>query len=184
MVQASRSQSSSASAQQQQQQQQQQRAGQQSSQDVVQSLTELLAETYKLAFKTQLCRWNIEGPTFYTLYSRLGSQYKSLTKSANTIGNRIRAISPDSQLNLRQSNNLQQIVEQNNVPGSWQEIIQDLQNSHQQLAEQCQQAIQEAQSANDNATTYLLLKRANYHEKTVSKLHNVLAPQGRQARTM
>ena len=146
-----------------------------SSQEVVQSLTEVLADTYSLAFKTQLCRWNIAGPTFYTLYSRLGGQCKSLSKSANNLGNRIRAINPNAQVNFGQFTSLRQAAEQNNVPNSWQEIIQDLQNDHQQLAEKCQNAIETCQTANDAATTYLLLKRANYHEKTVSKLNNVLA---------
>ena len=145
------------------------------SQQVAKELTQLLSQTYKLAFKTQLCRWNIAGPTFYTLYSRLGGQYKSLTRSANNIGNRIRAINPDAQVNFGEFINLQQVTEQNNVPNNWQEIIQDLQNDHQELAQQCQQAAESAQSSNDVATVYLLSKRANYHEKTVSKLHNVLA---------
>lgn len=155
-----------------------------SSQEVVQNLTQLLADTYKLAFKTQLCRWNISGPTFYTLYARLGCQYKSLTKSANTIGNRIRAINPDAQVNFGQFINLQQVSEQNNVPSAWQEIIQSLQNDHQELAQKCQESMQIAQDSNDAATCYLLFKRNNYHEKTVSKLHSVLSSQGAQASNM
>lgn len=175
MVQMSRGQSTAASA-------QNRNIGQQQpNQEAIQQLTELLGNVYKLAFKTQLCRWNIAGPTFYTLHARLGNQYRALCRSANRIGNRIRAINPEAQVNFGQFINLQQVSEQNNVPNSWQQIIQDLQNDHQQLAQQCQKIVANAQSSQDCATIYLLSKRANYHEKTVSKLHNVLVAQNAQA---
>ena len=175
MVQMSRGQSTAASA-------QNRNIGQQQpNQEIVQQLTELLAGTYKLAFKTQVCRWNIAGPTFYSLHSRLGNQYRALCRSANRIGNRIRAINPEAQVNFGQFINLQQVSEQNNnVPNAWQEIIQDLQNDHQQLAQECQSIVENTQSSKDCATSFLLSKRANYHEKTVSKLHNVLAAKNAQ----
>jgi len=152
----------------------------QADQAVAEALNEVLGNTYALAFKAQLYRWNVTGPIVGALHANFSKQCRSLSKAANSIGNRIKILNPEAQVNFGNFQPLREVTQENRVPDSWEEMVSELIQGHQQCVEPCRDALQAAQAANDNGSVYLLLKRVSSHEKSILKLGNIIV-QGNQS---
>ena len=56
------------------------------------ALSDVLADTYRLLFKTHAIHWNVEGPLFYSVHNLTEEQYQDLFAAADDLAERIRAL--------------------------------------------------------------------------------------------
>ena len=59
---------------------------------IAKGLSQVLADTYRLTFKTHAFHWNVEGPLFYSIHKLTEEQYENMFAAADKIAERIRAI--------------------------------------------------------------------------------------------
>ena len=59
---------------------------------IVQGLSQLLADTYSIYLKTHNFHWNVSGPMFVTLHTLFEQQYTELALAIDIIAERIRAL--------------------------------------------------------------------------------------------
>ena len=59
---------------------------------MAQGLEHMLADTYRLIFKTHAIHWNVEGPMFFSVHNLTEEHYKNMFDAADEIAERIRAL--------------------------------------------------------------------------------------------
>src|SRR6056297_2871651 len=59
---------------------------------VVDSLRQVLADSYALLGQTHICHWNVEGPGFFALHTAFEEQYTELFTAVDEIAERIRSL--------------------------------------------------------------------------------------------
>ncbi|TMV47685.1 DNA starvation/stationary phase protection protein, partial [Thioclava sp. BHET1] len=67
---------------------------------VVRLLSEVLADTYRLVFKTHVYHWNVEGPLFYSVHHLTEEQYEDMFAAADVLAERIRALGQLTPVNM------------------------------------------------------------------------------------
>ncbi len=59
---------------------------------VADSLSDALADAFRLYFNAQTLHWNVEGPLFFSLHKLTEEQYEKLAESVDELAERIRAL--------------------------------------------------------------------------------------------
>lgn len=59
---------------------------------VAAGLADVLADTYRLIFKTRAYYWNVEGPLFPAVHTLTETQYEQMFDAADVLAERIRAL--------------------------------------------------------------------------------------------
>ena len=59
---------------------------------IAKALSGVLADTYRLVFKTHAYHWNVEGPLFYSIHKLTEEQYENMFTAADELAERIRAL--------------------------------------------------------------------------------------------
>ena len=59
---------------------------------IAEGVANVLADTYRLVFKTHAYHWNVEGPLFYSVHNVTEGQYEDMFKAADELAERIRAL--------------------------------------------------------------------------------------------
>ena len=60
--------------------------------EVVDHLTDFLADTYALYLKTQNFHWNLTGPQFFSFHILLQKQYEDMAEAIDEIAERVRSL--------------------------------------------------------------------------------------------
>ena len=141
--------------------------------NIVQSLSVCLASTYTLYLKTQGYHWNVVGPQFASLHLLFETQYKDLSEAADVIAERIRALGHPAPASFEQFSKLSSIKESTQLKSAA-EMIQDLLNDNENMAQLIQQAIRVAQESNDEGTADICIERIRQHEKHAWMLRALL----------
>ena len=61
-------------------------------QGIAEGLADVLADTYRLVFKSHAYHWNVEGPLFYSVHNLTEEHYKNMFDAADELAERIRAL--------------------------------------------------------------------------------------------
>ena len=56
---------------------------------LAEGLGDILADTYRLVFKTHAYHWNVEGPLFYSVHKLTEEQYENMFAAADELAERI-----------------------------------------------------------------------------------------------
>lgn len=139
----------------------------------IRALERLLADSYTLYLKTQNYHWNVTGTMFTTLHNLFELEYTELVSAVDEIAERIRA------LGARAPGSFSQFLEQATVRedvGSpvATEMIRALVADQEALAISARQVIETAESAGDQATIDLAVRRIQVHEKNAWMLRSHL----------
>ena len=68
------------------------KSGVRNTESIAEGLSDLLADTYRLTFKTHAYHWNVEGPLFFSLHKLTEEQYENLFDAADELAERVRAL--------------------------------------------------------------------------------------------
>ena len=142
-------------------------------QQIGESLSRLLADSYTLYLKTHNFHWNVTGPMFNTLHTMFETQYTELATAVDEIAERIRALDVVAPGSYAQFGSLTAIKEETGVPSA-EEMLGQLVADHETVVRTARSVFPVVDEANDEPTADLLTQRMQIHEKTAWMLRSML----------
>ena len=143
------------------------------SKQIVDSLRQVVADTYALIGQTHICHWNVRGPSFFSLHAAFEEQYSELFIAVDEIAERIRAkgaLAPGGLSKLSEMAGIDEIAED----ASAQDMVRHLVSANNKLLADLRTARDRAGEAGDSETEDLMIGRIQIHEKTVWMLKSFL----------
>jgi starvation-inducible DNA-binding protein len=144
-----------------------------SNQNVVASLSQLLAGSYTLYLKTHNYHWNVTGPMFTTLHTLFETQYTELALAVDEIAERIRALGAYAPGSYTEFSKLSTIKEETGHPPA-KDMIRNLVSDQEEIAASAKRVIEAAESIADQATADLGTRRLEIHQKNAWMLRSHL----------
>lgn len=139
---------------------------------MAQGVEHMLADTYRLIFKTHAVHWNVEGPMFFAVHNLTEAQYKNLFAAADEIAERIRALGHLAPATLS-SIVSHSVVQDDETPASAGEMCEDLAADHERVASRLHKLIKIAGESQDPVTEDMATERAAFHEKAAWMLRAI-----------
>lgn len=139
---------------------------------MAQGLEHMLADTYRLIFKTHAIHWNVEGPMFYAVHNLTEEQYNDMFEAADELAERIRALGHLAPTTLA-SIVSQSVVQDEETPTSAGAMCEDLAADHERVARRMHTLIKIADNAGDPVTEDMATARAAFHEKAAWMLRAI-----------
>lgn len=143
------------------------------SEHVINSLNKVLSSTYGLYLKTQNYHWNVTGTHFHDLHILFESQYASLAQAVDIIAEQIRANGHKAPATFKMYLSLS-VVDEGNEEFTWQEMVQDLYQSHLLLSKLLKDGLEITAKANDQVVNDLYLQRLAEHQKAAWMLKSIV----------
>ncbi len=143
------------------------------SDQVIDALRKVVADSYALMGQTHLCHWNVRGPSFFALHMAFEEQYTELFTAIDEIAERLRALgklAPGGLSNLAALAGTPEL----NEDASATEMVKHLCSLNKNLVKDLNTAREWAGSAGDNQTEDLMIARLQVHEKTLWMLQSFL----------
>ncbi|MEL6609071.1 MAG: DNA starvation/stationary phase protection protein [Pseudomonadota bacterium] len=132
-------------------------------QAVAEGLSDVLADTYRLVFKTHAYHWNVEGPMFYSVHNLTEDQYDNMFEAADDLAERIRALgqmAPHAMGDMMKKS----VIEDRDALPSAGDMCEDLAADHERVAHRFHALIKLAGEA-DPVSEDLAVERAAFHEQ-------------------
>lgn len=140
---------------------------------IVQGLSQLLADTYSIYIKTHNFHWNVSGPMFVTLHTLFEQQYTELALAIDIIAERIRALGAFAPGSFKAFQELTSIPEMEDIPDAL-TMIALLVEDNEIIIKTARSIIPLADKAYDTPTADLATARILVHEKTAWMLTSLL----------
>lgn len=143
------------------------------SQEVIDGLSHLLADTYVLYVKTQNFHWNVRGPNFAAYHKMFEEQYVALADAVDLLAERIRALKAPAPGSLSEFLKLASLEEAENTISA-EKMIAELASDHEALGTSISGLFHLAQDAGDEVTLDLFIQRKTEHDKFAWMLRSTL----------
>ncbi len=140
---------------------------------IVQGLSQLLADTYSIYIKTHNFHWNVSGPMFVTLHTLFEQQYTELAMAIDIIAERIRALGAFAPGSFKAFQELTSIPDMEDIPDAL-TMIALLLEDNETIIKTARSIIPLADKAYDTPTADLATARILVHEKTAWILSSLL----------
>ncbi len=140
---------------------------------VIDALQVVLADSYQLMSLTHLAHWNVEGQDFFALHKAFQEQYEDLFEAVDELAERIRALDAYAIGGLATLANAAG-MEEFKSPMPQKDYVAALIVLHEKLIDDATRTRDAAGLSNDLQTQDLLIKRLEFHEKTVWMLKSYL----------
>ncbi|UYV38258.1 DNA starvation/stationary phase protection protein [Rhodobacteraceae bacterium D3-12] len=150
------------------------KSGVRNAQALTRGLADVLADTYRLMFKTHAYHWNVEGPLFFSLHKLTEEQYENLFAAADVLAERIRALGQLAPSTLAEITDASVIKDLTDSPSAG-EMCADLAADHERVAHRLHALIELAGSHNDAVTEDLATARSSFHEQAAWMLKAITA---------
>ncbi|AHD08500.1 MULTISPECIES: Dps family protein [Phaeobacter] len=139
---------------------------------IASGIADVLADTYRLVFKTHAYHWNVEGPAFYSVHKLTEEQYENMFAAADDLAERIRALghlAPSSLADIVGRSKLE------DKPGGLTaaEMVEDLAHSHERVAHRLHALAELAGDRKDIVTEDLATARSAFHEQAAWMLRAI-----------
>lgn len=138
------------------------------------SLSEILAATYRLTIKSHVYHWNVVGPLFKPLHDLTEQHYNTLFGAADIIAERIRALGHLAPATIGDA---AQFAPKANDVGKLTAIdmVNDLVADHEAAVKVMRDTAEKADEAGDVVTADMLTDRLTFHEKALWMLRAIVA---------
>ena len=140
---------------------------------VIDGLNLVLADSYALMSLTHLAHWNVEGEDFFQLHKAFQEHYEDLFEAVDEIAERVRALDAYAIGGLETLARVAQ-MEEFKSPMPQKDYVAALIVAHEKVIDDATRTRDAAGLANDLQTQDLLIKRLEFHEKTVWMLKSYL----------
>jgi starvation-inducible DNA-binding protein len=140
---------------------------------IVQGLSQLLADTFSIYLKTHNFHWNVSGPMFVTLHTLFEQQYTELALAIDIIAERIRALGAFAPGSFKAFQELTSIPDMEDIPDAL-TMIALLVEDNETIIKTARSIIPLANKAYDTPTADLATARILVHEKTAWMLTSLL----------
>lgn len=131
---------------------------------VVEALTGVLADTYRLVLKSHIYHWNVTGPLFFSIHEMTEAHYTDMFNAADVLAERITALGKPALVNPA-SLSAGPDGQDPDASLSADEMVRDLQADHENVARRMRALIEIAETAGDMVTADLATERAAFHDK-------------------
>ena len=140
---------------------------------VVDGLNLVLADSYALMALTHLAHWNVEGSDFFQLHEAFQSQYENLFEAVDEVAERVRSLDGYAIGGL---NTFSQAagMEEFKSPMPQKDYVAALIVANEKVVDDAVRLRDTSGAANDLQTQDLMIKRLEYHEKTLWMLKSYL----------
>lgn len=140
---------------------------------VVDGLNLVLADSYALMALTHLAHWNVEGSDFFQLHQAFQKQYEDLFEAVDEIAERVRSLDGYAIGGL---NTFAQAagLEEFKSPMPQKDYVAALIVANEKVVDDAVRLRDISGAANDLQTQDLMIKRLEYHEKTLWMLKSYL----------
>ncbi|WP_111735356.1 Dps family protein [Roseovarius amoyensis] len=137
-------------------------------------LAEVLADTYRLVFKTHAYHWNVTGPLFYSIHKLTEEQYEEMFGAADVLAERIRALGHLAPMEMSAITGKSDIKDLGGTPSA-REMVEDLVRDHEKVASRMHGLVDLAGENRDAVTDDLATSRAAFHEQAAWMLRAIAA---------
>ena len=132
---------------------------------VAEMLNGVLADSYRLALKTQNFHWNVSGPQFKALHDLFEEQYGDLAEAVDDLAERVRALGFAAPGGFNVFERLSVIEDAPEEPGTANEMLRGLAEDNTMLEGRARAALEVAEGVGDEATADMLIARMTAHDK-------------------
>ncbi len=140
---------------------------------VTDALNLVLADSYALMALTHSAHWNVEGTDFFALHKAFQEQYENLFEAVDEVAERIRALDAYALGGLNTLAKVAQLDEFK-APLPQKDYVAALIVAHEKVIDDAVRARDVAGETNDLQTQDLMIKRLEWHEKTLWMLKSYL----------
>jgi starvation-inducible DNA-binding protein len=141
---------------------------------VAESLSGMLADTYTLYLKTHNYHWNVTGPMFDTLHKMFEVQYNELWVAVDELAERIRALGHPSPGSYAAFGRLAKVEDAADGVPEAKKMIRQLVEDHETVVRTARAVLRVSSEAGDDVTEDLVTGRMRVHEKTAWMLRSLL----------
>jgi len=139
---------------------------------VAKALADVLADTYRLTFKSHAYHWNVEGPLFYSIHNLTEEQYENMFAAADELAERIRSLGEMAPHALSAITTMSVIEDKDALPSAG-EMCEDLAADHARIAKRMHALIELAGEHKDPVTEDLATERSAFHEQAAWMLRAI-----------
>lgn len=150
------------------------KSGVKDAETVAEGLANVLADTYRLTFKTHAFHWNVEGPLFYGVHNLTEGQYENMFAAADELAERMRALGQMAPMTMADIMENSVIKDAAKIPSAG-EMVAMLAEDHVRVAHRLHALIKVAGQQNDPVTEDLATARSAFHEKSAWMLRALVA---------
>ena len=141
---------------------------------IADALADVLADTYRLIFKTHAYHWNVTGPLFYSIHKLTEEQYEDMFAAADELAERIRSIGRLAPMRMAEIMDRSQSADPEEMPSAG-EMVEDLAKDHERLAHRLHALIELVEGRRDPVTEDLATERSAFHEQAAWMLRAIAA---------
>ena len=139
---------------------------------IAEGLADVLADTYRLVFKTHAYHWNVEGPLFYSIHKLTEEQYDNMFHAADELAERIRALGVLAPSALRDITS-RSVIEDKSGALSAADMVNDLASDHERIAHRLHALVEMVEGRKDPVTEDLATERSAFHEQAAWMLRAI-----------
>lgn len=133
----------------------------------------LLADSYALYLKTHNFHWNVVGPHFGALHILFETQYTELALAVDEIAERIRALGHPAPGSYTEFSRFATVKDAQGVPAA-EDMLRELAADNETVVATSRKLFTTAESAGDQATADLAVRRIQISEKNAWMLRSHL----------
>jgi len=142
--------------------------------DMSESLSQILAATYRLTIKNHIYHWNVVGPLFRPLHELTEEHYNTLFQAVDIIAERIRALGHLAPASIGDAANFSPRKSSvDNLAAI--DMVEDLIADHETSVKAMRKAAEKAGDAGDVVTEDMLTARLTFHEKALWMLRAIIS---------
>ena len=150
------------------------KSGVEGAEDVATALGDVLADTYRLIFKTHAYHWNVTGPLFYSVHKLTDEQYANMFAAADEVAERIRALGQLAPHRMDDILARSQINDREKLPDA-KSMVEELAADHEALAKRLHDVVDVAGEHRDPVSEDLATERSAFHEEAAWMLRAIAA---------
>ena len=140
---------------------------------VIDGLNLVVADSYALMALTHLAHWNVEGADFFPLHKAFQEQYENLFEAVDEVAERVRALDAYAIGGLNTLGKVAQ-MEEFKSPMPQKDYVAALIVAHEKVVEDATRTRDAAGEGSDLQTQDLMIKRLQWHQKTLWMLKSYL----------
>jgi starvation-inducible DNA-binding protein len=140
---------------------------------VVEALNLVLADSYALMALSHLAHWNVEGPDFFQLHKAFEEHYENLFEAVDEIAERVRALDAYAIGGLGKFAKTAGLDEFSS-PAPQKDYVAALIVAHEKVVDDATRTRDLAGQEHDLETQDLMIRRIQWHEKTIWMLKSYL----------
>jgi len=136
------------------------------SQPVIDSLRQVVADSYALIGQTHICHWNVRGHSFFSLHNAFEEQYTELAEHVDDIAERIRSLGFLTPGSMDEFKRMSRLEETSHLNGDAQKMLENLLLDHEAIIQILRHDLEVCDKEhNDMGTSDFLTALMEAHEK-------------------